>query len=100
VPYNTHVAAAENFSMTGRHLVEYFCEVNLAIAMLALFYWSRDLAARYNAWTSRLRSRSKILSPPPNQTILERKIKVIMILIRIVAVVVLLTTIWAAIFYK
>jgi len=86
--------------MTGRHLVEYFCGLNLAIAMLALFYWSRDLAARYNAWTSRLRSMSKIFSPPPNQKILERNIMVIMILTRTVAMIILLTIVWAAIFYK
>ncbi len=86
--------------MTDGHVFAYFYTLNVTIAMLALIYWSRDLATSYNAWTSRLRSRSKNLSPPPNQKILSRNIGTIAILIRIVAAVVLLTRLWVAIFYK
>ena len=86
--------------MTKMHLLEYLWTLTVAIAMLALIYGSRDLATRYNAWTSRVRSRSGVLPAPPSQKILERNTTVIAILIRIVATVLLLAAAWAAIFYK
>jgi len=53
----------------------------------ALIGWrSRRLSERYNAWTSRLRSRNANLNPPPSPRMLEANIRIMTWIIRVTAV--------------
>jgi hypothetical protein len=67
----------------------------LALASLALIYWSRPLAIRYNRWTTKLRERSDLIPPPPSDRALTMNITIVAILIRIVAITLLLLAWWS-----
>jgi len=72
----------------------------LAIAVgligVALIYWSKVLSQKYNAWTTRLRSKSKFLSPPPTPKLAELNFRIMFSLFRLCGAALIAIAVWAA----
>jgi len=60
-------------------LIEFMVLANVAFAGVALFYWAKPMAHRYNAWTTRFREKYPQISKPssPETTSLNYKVMVI-----------------------
>ena len=71
-------------------------DASLAIAGVALFYWSKLLSRKYNAWTTRVRTKFSSINPPPSPQMAELNYKVMFNLIRICGVALFLGAAWAA----
>jgi hypothetical protein len=52
---------------------------------IAVGWQSHRLSTRYNAWTTRMRSRSASLSPPPTPRMLEANTRIMTWIIRVAA---------------
>jgi len=61
-------------------------DASLALAGVAIFYWSKLLSKKYNAWTTRLRTKFSSINPPPTPQMAELNYKVMLYLIRICGV--------------
>jgi len=64
-------------------LVEFMVLVNVAFTGIALFYWAKPMAQRYNAWTIQFRKRHPQISKPPSPETATRNYKTIVIAIRV-----------------
>jgi hypothetical protein len=54
-----------------------------AVIGAGLFYWSRELSVRYNAWTTAFRERHPNINPPPTPEWRERNTKIMTWIIRL-----------------
>ena len=61
-------------------------DASLALLGLAVFYLSKLLSRKYNAWTTRLRARFPKLNPPPTPQMAEVNYKIMLNLFRICGV--------------
>jgi hypothetical protein len=71
-------------------------DTSFALAGVALFYWSRLLSQKYNAWTTRLRTKFPNINPPPTPQMAQLNHKVMLNLIRICGVILFAGAVWAA----
>jgi hypothetical protein len=69
---------------------------SIALVGIALFYWSRLLSKKYNAWTTRWRTRFPNINPPPTSQMAELNYKIMLNLFRICGVALVAFAVWAA----
>jgi len=70
---------------------------NAALFGTILLLYSERLSVRYNAWTSRLRARHDLFSPPPDARMLASNTAITMWLLRALGVVLLVFSVLAVI---
>jgi hypothetical protein len=68
----------------------------IALAGAVLFYLSKQLSKRYNAWTTRLRTRFPNINPPPTPEKAQTNYWLMVTLIRILGAFLFLASVWAA----
>jgi hypothetical protein len=78
----------------------YALAIPLAFVGTALIYWSKLLSEKYIAWTTRLRSKSPYLKPPPNPQTAESNFRIMLNLFRICGVALIAIAAWAAVAFS
>src|SRR5260370_30601511 len=58
-------------------LLEYLLFANIVLVGAALFYWSKPISKRYNAWTARIRQSFSNISEPPSAESAQVNFKII-----------------------
>jgi hypothetical protein len=71
--------------------------IPVALIGVALIYWSKNLSANYSAWTTRLRSGSRYLSPPPTPQMVQLNFRIMLNLFRICGAALVAVAVWAAV---
>jgi hypothetical protein len=74
--------------------------IPVALIGVCLVYWSKDLSENYNAWTTRLRSKSPYLSPPPTPQMAQLNFRIMLNLFRICGAALIATAVWAAVVFS
>ncbi len=64
-------------------LLEYLLFANIVLVGAALFYWSKPISKRYNAWTARIRQSFSNISEPPSAESAQVNFKIIVFCCRI-----------------
>ena len=68
--------------------------INVALVGVALIYWSKVLSENYNAWTTRLRSRSEFLRDPPKPETARLNQRIMVTLFRVFGTVLIAIAAW------
>lgn len=71
--------------------------IPVALIGVALIYWARILSETYITWTTRLRTRSRYLSPPPTPQMAQLNFRIMLTLIRICGAALIAIAVWEAI---
>ena len=71
--------------------------IAVALIGVALIHWSKVLSQKYNAWTTRLRSKSQFLSPPPTPKLAELNFRIMFSLFRLCGAALIAIAVWAAV---
>ena len=71
--------------------------IPVALIGIALIYWSKVLSKNYNNWTTRLRSKSPYLDPPPSPHMAQLNYRIMVNLFRIWGAALIAIAAWATI---
>ncbi len=71
-------------------------DASVALAGIALLYWSDLLSKKYNAWTTRLRTQFPSINPPPTPKMAQLNYMVMLNLLRTCGIVLIAAALWAA----
>ena len=71
-------------------------DTSVGVVGVALVFWSRLLSEKYNALTTRLRTRVPNINPPPTPGMAQKNYKIMAILFRILGVLLFGGAVWAA----
>jgi hypothetical protein len=70
--------------------------IPVALVGVALIYWSKVLSENYNAWTTRMRSKSPYLKLPPKPQMAQLNYRIMLNLFRICGAALITIAVWAA----
>ena len=71
-------------------------DTSVGLIRAALFFRSKVLSEKYNAWTTRLRTRNSRINPPPTPRMAELNYKIMVTLFRLFGIFLCGGAVWAA----
>jgi hypothetical protein len=74
--------------------------IPVALVGSALICWSKALSEKYIAWTTRLRSKSPYLKPPPKAQTAQLNSRIMLNLFRICGATLIAIAVWVAVAFS